>query len=759
MTVTNDDSGYHWRRSDAGTFVGIPAKKDERRWIKVANCGISIKAMRLVIATNIEEVQYVLKFQAHSKRVERTIRHDDLSDEQTFMRSVPPGVIVTSATKAFQLLRECLIADLAKIDLQVVVRRFGWFRWQHKFYFAHSSGYVGCSNSTFKLDGQIIENGTEQFTDIPDIDQICSDVPILVGGSCSISNVQTQPPSRFKKYQLRLPDDHERTQRAIRAVFEILEICDPTVSYLAIASVFASAIYNPRYCMFLYGETGTFKTTFSLLLLAFFCPDPKESDCASFKSTENALRAMFRLTSNVLVIVDDYVQLPGSRNGGQEAKTAENLIRSVVNGAGRDRCLGNGELRPSDRPCGLPVITGEQLPDGLRSLSSRLLSIPIEKDTFKDAALGDRPNKLDRLQAYASDGTLAEAMGAFIAWASSDLKTYREFVIQASELLSPDDSIHRRVFDSTCHSLAGASLFLCFARDAGVISDEQFEQFGKKAMSAALTHLDRCHLKTLEDSELELFRRCINAALASGNCHLEVENINDYKDWELAIPLEMLGYQVRTEKVSMSPLGNSNTESAEVEFREVNRTRGKRIGWVCFEKIHLIPEIALGEANRVAANIGLATMPPPKSFGKILATNNWIAQQNKDRNTYKRRMGTTTQDVWTIYSHRLFDLVLSWSDFDLNTYRMMSEREKAMAYQERQAEALLKIRHRLSELQVAYLLGSDLTESDQMEVCPQVNEIEETPKAHAEIFDPPPPLEPFLPGLSDPSENGNELDS
>ena len=710
MPNTQPDS-RRWTRDTTGTYDEL-TRDDKTPPKKIANYGVRITTVEFLLGKKVESIRYRLKFETPEGQRYQTIRHVDLADEQSFTRVALPGFTVTSAHKAFALLRECLMDDLRSASRVAILTHLGWHLWKGKPVFAHAAGTISSDSDLYQEDN-IDSVGTAQLADLVDIDAACSDVPILAGHARPLDDVRVEVEhDRLSGYRLVPPKNRGEVERAVFAVLQLLSCGDPNVTYIAVSALFATAIKNPRFALVLYGETGSLKTAYALILMSFYCPGAKESHCASFKSTENSLRARFSRSSNVPIIVDDYVQLPGSRNGGDEAKKAENLIRSVVNGSGKDRCAGDGSLRPTDRPCGLPLITGELLPDGIDSLRQRLVALPIDKDTFKDAVEGIRPNVFDHFQDLAADGTFATAMAAFIAWAAGGLWNLREFVDNPEQVLIAHPTIHPRLIDAMDFVLSGAAMFLDFAQDVGVCSEEDYLRHSALAIDAGDALLNRAFIDSLDDSPTQAFGQHLQAALASLTCHIEVKNIEDYQKSEHAVPLELLGYTIH--KVCM-PV-QSHEEEDDVsdakpthEYKTVYKPHGKRIGWLAFDCIDLIPEAALGEANKFATKSGMQSLPSKKLLGKLLASQEWISRHNQDRNTFKVRRDKVVHEVWRIHALRLFEFALQWGDFDVAAYKSMSGIERQTACLSRRDKALSELRHRMERFKADGLLNSVLS--------------------------------------------------
>ncbi len=463
-----------WFRSNRGTYQVYYAK-GRRELRQIASHGVRISTILFLISNRVIDVRHVLKFLTVNGPVEKRVRQADLSDEKSFLNVAPAGFALTSSHRTFALLRECLMADLAEATREAILTTLGWYIWKKKPVFAHAGGIIGSDSDVLNT---VMEAacGTTQTQSLTDIDQACSDVPILGGNDSPIENIHVEVPRQFNKYRLQVPQSIAEAQDAMRAVLDLLTLGDPNVTYIAVSAVFFSALRDPRFALFLYGETGSLKTAFALLLLSFFVADPQESDCASFKSTANALAARFSTSGNVPVIVDDYIEMPGARQMSEEVKKADNLIRAIVNGNAKERSASDGSLRPSERPRGIAIITGEVLPSGLNSLKSRMVNIPVDKSSFDEAVSGPRPNRFDDFQMKAQNGVFTNAMGGFIAWAASNYNGYQEFFDQPEHVFSANEMQHHRLRDAANDVISGMVLMLLYAKDLSVISDKEYER-------------------------------------------------------------------------------------------------------------------------------------------------------------------------------------------------------------------------------------------------------------------------------------------
>lgn len=756
-----------FRRTESGTYEVTKDKDGNVRFTRIASHAVRVLKILFVILSRTVEVYYVLRFHTGNGPVHVRVRHSDLNEEKAFLNAAPPGFSLASAHRAFHKLRELFMLDLAKAEHVAVVTTLGWFLWKGQPVYAHAAGII---RSDMDVSGAGAESpsGTPQTHGLKDIDAVCSEVPILIEKEIAISQVLVELPDQYAKYRFEPPGSRSEVQAALRKVFDLLSLGDPDVTYIAISALFLVAMRDPRFALFLHGETGSLKTAFALLLLSFFVERPEESDLASFKSTENALRARFSASGNAPVVIDDFIEPPGSSQASPTAQKADNIIRSIVNGNGKERSAPDGSLRPNDRPRGLAIVTGEQFPTALESLKHRTMSIQVDRSCFEQALEGSRSNRFAYFQHLAAEGTFRKAMAGFLAWTAKHFHRLQEFLDDPRHDLAADERLHRRLPDAAGDLASGMAALLDFAREVEALSDEEFDQHVNTFFNALEALLERAYLESLEDRPTEAFGYLLRASLAALCCHIEVVGLRDYVETASGahtIPLELLGYTEHKVDVPKVP-GPQERERAEdsenaagdepedesengTTTRTVYRPHGPRIGWLCEECLDLIPEAALAAANSMAAKSGGTQLPNKKSFGKMLASQNWIAAKNRDRNTCKARHGDAVMDVWRIHAWRLFEPTLGWGTFDIGCYNDMTSAGRQQALRKEREERIQALRRKLDRFQVDQLLNPHLTDNDRREFLhPEPPEEDEVPGSNGpsrryQPLPPPSPPEPW----------------
>lgn len=742
-TSESQPTSSRWQRDSTGTYE-IQHDKKGVHLNRIANQHVRIIQILFVIFGGKANIEYWVEFADAHCNVKVRISHEDLSDEKAFLSSAPAGFSLCTGFGKFSLLRESLMSDLSHATRTAVLTTLGWYIWKGETISAHAGGICSASPYFKKVDPT--NNGTAELLDLIDIDVVCSEVPIMAGQYKPVSDVLVEVPPQFAKYKLPKPKSKEDAINSIQRVIELLS-CDIPAIYIGVAAILATVIRDPRYAVFLYGETGSLKTAFSLILLRFFAPNAGEADCVSFTSTPNAIRAYFTPSGNVPVVVDDFVARNGYRQTSEEVKKIDDFLRSVVNGTGKDRCGSDGQLRSSPRPRGLAILTGEELPDGCESLKWRTINVPVDKTTFAPLTNGDRPNRFDAFQKCAAEGDFAMAMYVFVECLAGRLNIARTLLGGSSTDLKLQT--HRRSADSTNELLSGMAAFLLMAGELEACSEEEADNIYDRTSSAIHANQQRAVLESLEDSPVEKFLMLLRESMIAKKCHIEVKRPDLHNEDDNFVPLKLLGYsEHEVEKDQELDVDESNEEMVSPEYQTIYNAHGKTIGFVdSSNTMDLIPFVALEAANSLAKNCGMNPLPSAKVIGKMLAAKGYLQKRSNDRNTYKIRCGNTTKDAWRMDIRHLFEAVIDGSDFEIGCLKDLNEEDRIAEVRKLNEEARVKLTQKFEQC-FERILNPFLEQNERASLLtppPLPTEL------HARSLPKPPAISPpYVPGWSEP---------
>lgn len=143
---------------------------------------------------------------------------------------------------------------------------------------------------------------------------------------------------------------------------------------------------RPDLTIWLYGPTGSLKTTIATLALSHFGVFDRTAPPETWESTANALERARFLAKDALLLVDDYAPQASTTSAADLEAKAHRTVRSQGNLTARGRLRSDLSSRTSYVPRGLLLSTGEQYP-GMQSVLSRMLVVEIDRGQVDRARL------------------------------------------------------------------------------------------------------------------------------------------------------------------------------------------------------------------------------------------------------------------------------------------------------------------------------------------------------------------------------------
>ncbi|MFD1775439.1 bifunctional DNA primase/polymerase [Paenibacillus rhizophilus] len=297
----------------------------------------------------------------------------------------------------------------------------------------------------------------------------------LHGGGCvGEENVEVQLDKRLEKYVLTETD--ASLQEPIRASLNLLKIAKPEVMLPLLSAVFLSPLcealrqggIEPAFLLWLYGVTGTRKSTLSALVMSHFGPFTPKSPPASFKDTANSLEKRAFDCKDSLLWIDDFHPSASPAEARKMEQTAQFLIRSFGDRVGRGRMKADASLRTDYAAKGLAIVTGEQQPDG-HSSSARLQGVELRPDDINLAKL---------TVAQRQSGLLTHTMAGYVAWVGEQMsepgfvEELRQTFHERRDLALPGQS-HGRLAENAAWLFLGWDNLLKFAVLEGVLTETE----------------------------------------------------------------------------------------------------------------------------------------------------------------------------------------------------------------------------------------------------------------------------------------------
>ena len=227
----------------------------------------------------------------------------------------------------------------------------------------------------------------------------------------------------------------------------------------------------PAFALFLYGESGTHKTTAAALALSHFGNFHAKNPPASFNDTGNQIRKKAFLVKDMPILVDDYHPVTSVQEKRQMAATAQTLSRAFGDGVDRGRLNADSTIKANTPPRSVAVITGEDLPAIGASGLARYFILDIDRE---DIPVG---KELTELQEKARKGWLQKSMRGYINWLAQQADGMPErlhglFLKFREDIHRDSQGQHDRAPETVACILIGYQMMLNYMRDLGVFDTE-----------------------------------------------------------------------------------------------------------------------------------------------------------------------------------------------------------------------------------------------------------------------------------------------
>ena len=365
----------------------------------------------------------------------------------------------------------------------------------------------------------------------------------------------------------------------------------------------------PAFALFLYGESGTHKTTAAALAMSHFGNFHAKNPPASFNDTSNQIRKKAFLVKDMPILVDDFHPVTSVQEKRQMAATAQTLSRAFGDGVDRGRLNADSTIKANTPPRSVAIITGEDLPAIGASGLARYFILDIDKE---DIPVG---KVLTELQEMARKGWLQRAMRGYIQWLLKQTDgmpdRLHDLFLKFREDIHRDSSGgHDRAPETVACILIGYQMMLNYMRDLGV--------FDTETAARMLVHARR---KLIDTSRQQT------------------------KDMESEKPtrifLDSLGELLNSKQVALKDLTNPEAKDPPPTER--------MIGYMDADYYYLLPSVAFGAVQKLCREQGQEFPVSLKALFKHLKTDGILnVQGGSDERTTKPKWveGKLTRLLW-----------------------------------------------------------------------------------------------------------------
>jgi len=394
------------------------------------------------------------------------------------------------------------------------------------------------------------------------------------------------------------PDRMEDPKASVRASLTLLEVAPDRITVPLLAAAYRAPLGMNDLSVHLFGKTGVFKTELASLAQQHYGAGMNSRSLpGSWTSTANALEGLLARAKDVLVTIDDFA--PGHGSTVHSAhQTADRVLRSAGNRAGRQRMTRDGRLRPPRHPQALVVSTGEDVPQG-QSLRARMAILEL-KDGDVDVS------KLTQMQDYGTDGLFAESMAGYIGFIAkkghracrADIEGLRDEILGAHQ--------HSRITDMFANLLLGFERFVEYALYLGAVTEERAAELRGRGREALSEVAAAQALYQVSEDPASRFLELLSEVISSGRGHLAPRRESDE-------PEDSWGWSTHS-------YGNK-------------RPAGDCLGWVDEEDIYLLPAVSLSAAQNIGHTAGSALTVSLATLTRRLDDAGYLASTDTKRRT------------------------------------------------------------------------------------------------------------------------------
>ncbi len=412
------------------------------------------------------------------------------------------------------------------------------------------------------------------------------------GGALGHDGVEVEPAKELTRY--RLPNEPDDVRGAMEASLRLLEMAPLRLTVPLWASVWlapVSEIVHPDFVLWLYGRTGTFKSSMAALFLSHYGGPFTAKDLPGWWSTANALEKLCYLTKDALLVIDDFAPKSNPREAREQRATVNRIIRAVGNRAGRQRLNRNLRLRKSYPPRGLVISTGEMIP-GLQSVVARLYVVEVGQGDV------DR-ERLSAAQAEAE--RYPHALAGYVLWLSEQWDELRQSLPRQlreirDRLVSEVGGEHMRLPNALAMLYLGFDLGLQYAVEVGALSEEEANGWRNAGWTALTASAEAHSRQVAAESPTGLYFEALEELLAQRKVRLK------------------------------SVQGGSIVGSEE----------GEHIGWYDDDHIYLLPRVAYKAVNDLLRGTGRDFPLDERALRKYLAEEGYLERQGERYTVLKR---------------------------------------------------------------------------------------------------------------------------
>jgi hypothetical protein len=423
-------------------------------------------------------------------------------------------------------------------------------------------------------------------------------------------NVEVELEPGFQNYRLLpAPPSPEEAAEAVRRSWQCLLLASREVTAPLLASAYAAPLAEivvPDFIIWLWGGTGSYKSTLAALILSLFGDFSETNLPLSFESTSNALERSLFLAKDILAVVDDWRPGVTRADSAEMDSKVQRLLRGVGNRQGRGRMTRDTMLRASYPPRGVVAVTAEALPEGpaFQSAAARSLSINLSKSDVDLAKLSELQRDKQMLRV---------AMTGYVSYvAGSYERLAKELPVQREELrdLLRDKlpGSHPRTSDNAAALIVALRQLTEYSMSVGAMAEAEAKKWYKMARNGVLTAAKAHTEATRGGDPASTFLGFMSSLFAAKRAYVKNREYGKIPPWQCL--------QIGWEDMAAAWEDPNATDPVE---RFHAASKAEFVGWADESFLYLDKEAAYAAVSGFAQRGGLPFGIKPKALWEAMS--------------------------------------------------------------------------------------------------------------------------------------------
>jgi hypothetical protein len=347
-------------------------------------------------------------------------------------------------------------------------------------------------------------------------------------GSPPGSNVSVKLTKELKRYALppypltqqeRAADFLQSEKNALEVSFSFLDIGNRAITLPLFCLIFLAPLTTlldpqPNFAFYLFGQSGTYKTTLALILLSHFGTFTSAESLSNFSDTKGILEKRSFVLKDTLHVIDDYHPSANRRAAESNETIAQQMIRNYSNRTARGRLNSDMSERGRYEPRGMLLVTAEEL-TALESTLARQCIVEVTEGAI------DR-TKLSAIQADVEK--LPLAMASYVNWIRENMEEIKTtFPARFRELRerAANEGFHKKLPEQA--SFLGFALQCCtsFFIEKGILDQDTAAALFAEGWETFKLLAKQQQQRIEDDNPISLFFEIISVILIQGQARLD----------------------------------------------------------------------------------------------------------------------------------------------------------------------------------------------------------------------------------------------